>query len=126
MGEDELGFTVPRTSMQVDSACGVTRAFDERPQEPIATVFPSTNISAVANITSADTTTQSNRAVATEDGSDERTQTTTTNQFSTTVTRQPSTPDAALALSGAWRSACALKILVMAYAAHLGLHVYSQ
>merc|ERR1712151_471945 len=66
--EDELGFSVPRTTKQVDAACGISPAFDERPQEPSATVTPNVNISAVTNVTTADTTTQSNRAVATDDG----------------------------------------------------------
>merc|ERR1712039_532051 len=106
--EDELGFSVPRTSKQVDAACGITPAFDERPQESTATVIPSMNISAVTNVTIVDTTTQSNRAVATDDGNTDPAQT-STNQASTTATLPSSTLDSGHALSGAWRSTCALE-----------------
>merc|ERR1712232_380869 len=108
--QEELGFSVPRTSKRVDAACGISPAFDERPQEPTATVIPSVNISADTNLTIADTTTQSNRAVATDDGNTVPMQT-STNQTSTTATLPSLTPDNGTALSGAWRSMRTLEII---------------
>merc|ERR1712039_28344 len=105
--EDELGFSVPRTSQQVDTACGVRPAFDERPQEPTTASSTSDNQTAGVNVSNATKTTQANSSVATEDGNTVPTQT-PTQHLSTTA----ATADAGSALSGFWHSQCAFEVIV--------------
>merc|ERR1712039_1140971 len=106
----------PRTSQQVDAACGTRPAFDERPQEPSPAWSPSENTTADANVSNAATTTHANSAVATEDGS---------TVPANTSAQQPSTStaanDAGLALSGCWQSQCSFNSIVTLFAAHVGL-----
>merc|ERR1712039_674563 len=82
--QNELGFSVPRTRQQVDTACGVRPAFDERPQEPTTASSTSDNQTAGVNVSNATTTTQANISVATEDGNTVPTKT-PTQQLSTTT-----------------------------------------
>merc|ERR1712194_522493 len=113
--QDELGFSVPRTSQQVDTACGARPAFDERPQEPTATWSTSENRTASANVSNAHTTTLVNSAVATEDGNTVPTQTPTQQPSTTTATT-----DAGLPLSGSRRSQCRFEVIATFFAVHVG------